>query len=190
MARSQQAEAANLTPPIAPGQPPQTANVGQPPPQTQPSPTGQPGAAPTGNVQVAGAKKPAPPERPTIAPDVSPTLSGVVDSDAVHNLPLADRDFTTLALLVPGTYPLEQGSALEGASLVVNGIRGNMNNSCSTGQITTTTLQPVASVSDCRGDARIPRADQHLNCRIRTHCWWPDQRSEPERLKSLSWGTL
>jgi hypothetical protein len=125
----QQAEATNPPPPIAPEQPSQTGNVGQPPPQTQPSPTGQPGAAPTSNpVQVAGVKKPVPSERPTIAPDMSPTMSGVIDSNAVHNLPLADRDFITLALLVPGTYPLEQGSALEGASLVVNGIRGNMNN--------------------------------------------------------------
>ena len=130
MTRPEPPVAANLPlPPGAPGQPSQTGNVGQPAPQTQLSPTGQPGVAPTSHsAQVAGSKAPAPPERPTIAPDVSPTMSGVVDSNAVHNLPLADRDFTTLALLVPGTYPVEQGSALEGASLVVNGIRGNMNN--------------------------------------------------------------
>src|SRR5258708_16574291 len=37
--------------------------------------------------------------------------------------------YTTLfRSLVPGTYPVEQGSPLQGASLVVNGSRANMNN--------------------------------------------------------------
>jgi hypothetical protein len=66
--------------------------------------------------------------RPGLPPDMSTTVSGVIDSDAVHTLPLADRDFIGLALLAPGTYPVEQGSALAGASLVVNGVRANMNN--------------------------------------------------------------
>jgi len=66
--------------------------------------------------------------RPGLLPDMSATVSGVIDSDAVHTLPLADRDFIGLALLAPGTYPVEQGSALAGASLVVNGVRANMNN--------------------------------------------------------------
>jgi hypothetical protein len=60
--------------------------------------------------------------------DFSPMMSGVIDSYSVHTLPLADRDFLDLALLVPGTYPVEQGSPLAGASLVVNGVRANMNN--------------------------------------------------------------
>ena len=93
------------------------AEVAKPTPQT------------TAEAQVAAKKLPPPnAERPTVSPDFSPILSGVVDSDYVHTLPLADRDFITLALLVPGTYPLPQGSSLQGASLVVNGVRGNMNN--------------------------------------------------------------
>jgi len=66
---------------------------------------------------------------PSVSLDLlSTTQSGVVDSRWVHNLPLVNRDFIDLALLVPGTYPVEQGSELEGASLVVNGARANMNN--------------------------------------------------------------
>ncbi len=59
---------------------------------------------------------------------LSTTLGGVVDGRTVRTLPLAGRDFIDLALLTPGTYPVEQGSVLEGASLVVNGARPNMNN--------------------------------------------------------------
>jgi hypothetical protein len=59
---------------------------------------------------------------------VSNTVGGVIGSRAVRTLPLANRDFLDLALLTPGTYPVEQGSALEGASLVINGVRADMNN--------------------------------------------------------------
>lgn len=97
------------------GQKPPEVTTAQAPPPAPPPP--QPGPV-----------QPPPPPRPTISPDESPILSGVVDSNAAHNLPLANRDFTALALLVPGTYPLEQGSPVQGASLVVNGVRGNMNN--------------------------------------------------------------
>jgi hypothetical protein len=55
-------------------------------------------------------------------------MGGVIDTRAIRTLPLANRDFFDLALLVSGTYPTEQGSPLEGASLVVNGVRANMNN--------------------------------------------------------------
>ena len=69
------------------------------------------------------------PQAPSVSLDLlSTTVSGVVDTRAVHALPLVGRDFIDLALLVPGTYPVEQGSVLEGASLVVNGVRANMNN--------------------------------------------------------------
>ena len=72
-------------------------------------------------------------ERAAQAPSVSlelvnTTLGGVIDSRAVRTLPLVGRDFLDLALLVPGTYPVEQGSVLNGASMVVNGTRANMNN--------------------------------------------------------------
>ncbi len=59
---------------------------------------------------------------------LSTTESGVIESRWVHTLPLVNRDFIDLALLVPGTYPVEQGSVLQGASLVVNGARADMNN--------------------------------------------------------------
>jgi hypothetical protein len=66
---------------------------------------------------------------PTLQLDLANTMmGGVIDSQLVCNLPLANRDFFELALLVPGTYPVEQGSPLEGASLVANGVRANMNN--------------------------------------------------------------
>jgi hypothetical protein len=66
---------------------------------------------------------------PTLPLDISNTMmGGVIDSRLVRTLPLANRDFFELALLVPGTYPVEQGSPLEGASLIANGIRANMNN--------------------------------------------------------------
>jgi hypothetical protein len=69
------------------------------------------------------------PAAPGLAPDlVSTTLGGVVDGRTLRGLPLRNRDFLDLALLIPGTYPVEQGSSLEGASLVVNGIRADMNN--------------------------------------------------------------
>jgi hypothetical protein len=59
---------------------------------------------------------------------LSTTQSGVIDTVRVQTLPLVNRDFIDLALLVPGTYPVEQGSILQGASLVVNGARADMNN--------------------------------------------------------------
>ena len=66
----------------------------------------------------------APAAAPVALEMVSTTLGGVVDSRALRTLPLVGRDFIDLALLIPGTYPVEQGSALEGASLVTNGVRG------------------------------------------------------------------
>ena len=102
-----------LQPVAQPSQP-----VPQPPPEAQP---GQPVPQ-------------APPVTATrtVAPTVSLNLlstteSGVIDSQSVHILPLVNRDFIDLALLVPGTYPVEQGSDLQGASLVVNGARANLN---------------------------------------------------------------
>ncbi|MGH9713117.1 MAG: carboxypeptidase regulatory-like domain-containing protein [Candidatus Acidiferrales bacterium] len=82
----------------------------------------------------APAQVPAPaPKQSSKAPSVSldllsTTQSGVEDTRSVHTLPLLNRDFIDLALLVPGTYPVEQGSVLQGASLVVNGARADMNN--------------------------------------------------------------
>lgn len=70
----------------------------------------------------------APKAAPVTLDLVSTTLGGVADSRTVRTLPLVGRDFLDLTLLIPGTYPVEQGSALEGASLVINGVRANMNN--------------------------------------------------------------
>ena len=71
--------------------------------------------------------------RTAMAPVISLNLLGttqsvVIESRWVHTLPLVNRDFIDLALLVPGTYPVEQGSVLQGASFVVNGARADMNN--------------------------------------------------------------
>jgi hypothetical protein len=108
--------------------------VAAPPPPPPVEPGKPPVAPPTPLVPPPVAvKPPAPTARPTRAPSVSldlvsTTAGGVIDSRTVRTLPLAGRDFLDLALLVPGTYPVEQGSALEGASMVVNGVRANMNN--------------------------------------------------------------
>src|SRR3972149_2964517 len=67
-------------------------------------------------------------ERTVSAELVSNTLGGVIDSRPLRTLPLPNRDFLDLALLIPGAYPVEQGSVLEGASLVVDGTRAAMNN--------------------------------------------------------------
>ncbi len=125
----------------APAAPPGTQPVAPPatqpaaPPPEQPAaPTPTAPAAPTvAAVPTPPAAAPAPARRvsraPTVSMDyVSSTLGGVVDSNTVHTLPLAGRDFLDLALLVMGTYPVEQGSTLAGASIVVNGTRANMNN--------------------------------------------------------------
>jgi hypothetical protein len=90
----------------------------------------EPMAAPSSQ---AAAPPPSPPARsnvpfPVVSLDLlSTTQSGVIDTVQVHTLPLVNRDFIDLALLVPGTYPVEQGSILQGASLVVNGARADMN---------------------------------------------------------------
>jgi len=109
--------------PVATPSPPAPPEAGKPP-APPPTPPIQPPVA---------VKPPAPTVRPAAAPSVSldlvsTTAGGVIDSRTVRTLPLAGRDFLDLALLVPGTYPVEQGSVLEGASLVVNGVRANMNN--------------------------------------------------------------
>ncbi|MBZ5560871.1 MAG: TonB-dependent receptor [Acidobacteriia bacterium] len=115
------------TQPVAPPTTPPVA-----PPAEQPAaPAPIAPAAPA--VAAATPPAPAPVHRvahaPTVSMDfVTSTVGGVVDSTAVHTLPLAGRDFLDLALLVMGTYPVEQGSTLAGASIVVNGTRANMNN--------------------------------------------------------------
>lgn len=72
------------------------------------------------------------PQRPLCqqaCPDtVNTTMYGVIHGQTILTVPLVNRDFIDLTLLAPGTYPVEQGSNLEGASLVVNGARANMNN--------------------------------------------------------------
>ena len=55
----------------------------------------------------------APAAAPVALEMVSTTLGGVVDSRALRTLPLVGRDFIDLALLIPGTYPVQQGSALD-----------------------------------------------------------------------------
>ncbi len=122
-----QPSAPSTTQPTAP---PTAPPVG--PPAEQPAAPAAP-APPAPAVAVATPPAPAQVRRviqaPTVSLDmVSSTLGGVVDSNAVHTLPLAGRDFLDLALLVMGTYPVEQGSTLAGASIVVNGTRANMNN--------------------------------------------------------------
>jgi hypothetical protein len=124
-------------PPPPPPPPPEAAPTpvaarptGAAPTPAQPTPT--PPAKPA-VAAVTPPPAPARPARPVRAPSVSldlvsTTLGGVVDSRSVRTLPLAGRDFLDLTLLIPGTYPVEQGSALEGASIVVNGTRANMNN--------------------------------------------------------------
>ena len=107
--------------PAKPGQPAAVQPAQPPRPVTLPAQVTPPPAAPPAAAKTVKA--------PTVSLDlVSTTLGGVIDSRTVRTLPLAGRDFIDLALLVPGTYPVEQGSALEGASLVVNGVRANMNN--------------------------------------------------------------
>jgi hypothetical protein len=91
--------------------------------QTAPQAAPQPSAPPP-----SAASKPSPKAPPVALDLLSTTESGVIDTRLVHSLPLVNRDFIDLALLVPGTYPVEQGSVLQGASLVVNGARADMNN--------------------------------------------------------------
>lgn len=129
---SEQAEAPPALAPPTPQPAPPTPAASQP---AQPQPAAPPPPAPPAAVKLPPKVQPVVQGKveaavaPTVAPDlISNTVGGVIDSRTVRTLPLADRDFLDLALLAPGTYPVEQGSILEGASLVVNGIRANMNN--------------------------------------------------------------
>jgi hypothetical protein len=104
-------------------------------PTAQPTAPAAPAAAPTPPQPTVTAKVMAPPrgaratQTPTVSLDLGNTMmGGVIDSRMTRTLPLENRDFFALALLVTGTYPVQQGSPLEGASLVVNGVRANMNN--------------------------------------------------------------
>jgi hypothetical protein len=105
-------------------------------PAAQPTAPAAPAAAPPSTPQpTVTAKVLAPPsgaratQTPTVSLDLANTMmGGVIDSRLTRTLPLENRDFFELALLVPGAYPVQQGSPLEGASLVVNGVRANMNN--------------------------------------------------------------
>jgi hypothetical protein len=101
-----------------------------PPTATQaPVPPTQPEAVTVAPTLTLKATTPQPSEASTVPVElISNTLGGVVDGRAVRTLPLVGRDFIDLALLLPGTYPVEQGSILEGASLVVNGARPTANN--------------------------------------------------------------
>ncbi len=122
-----------LTPLQAPAAQPAAQPVapqpaGPPPSQPQPTAPAQPAAVKSAAAQPPKAAPATAPEGPTVRTDlISNMLGGVIDSRALRALPLADRDFLDLALLAPGTYPVEQGSVLAGASLVVNGIRADMN---------------------------------------------------------------
>ncbi len=130
---------ARLKPVPAPAPPPPKREEVQPP-QPTPTPPPTPGPTPTPTPTPPPAPGPTPRPPAPVTPQtlkraesvsvetVNNTLGGVIDSRALRTLPLADRDFLDLALLTPGTYPVEQGSPLEGASLVVNGVRANMNN--------------------------------------------------------------
>jgi len=106
--------------------PPFLLQSAAPAPLQAPVPTPSPTSVPT----PAPSQAPAPARKaPSVTLDLlSSTESGVIDSQLVHTLPLVNRDFIDLALLVPGTFPVEQGSALQGASLAVNGARADMNN--------------------------------------------------------------
>jgi len=111
------------TPPTPPTPTPTPTPTTTPTPPTPPPVTAEQVAA-----EAARAPHRAAPS-PTVSLDVVNTMmGGVIDTRVIRTLPLANRDFFQLALLVPGTYPTEQGSPLEGASLVVNGVRANMNN--------------------------------------------------------------
>ena len=125
------ARAAAQPQPVAPA-PAKTGQPAQPKPVAAQPSQPPPGTAPATRAATAPVPPPAATraaKAPTVALELmSTTLGGVIDSRTVRTLPLAGRDFIDLALLVPGTYPVEQGSALEGASLVVNGVRANMNN--------------------------------------------------------------
>jgi len=104
---------------------PRPREVAKAPAPPSPQPAAPPAAAPR---PVAGPVITVS-EAPQVPLEVlNTTLGGVIDSQAVRTLPLVGRDFIDLTLLVPGTYPVEQGSVLEGASMVVNGTRANMNN--------------------------------------------------------------
>jgi Carboxypeptidase regulatory-like domain/TonB dependent receptor len=110
-------------PAAAPAATPPVAAPAATPPVAAPSAT-PPAAAPSATTLVTQKITP-----PSVSLDLlSSTMGGVIDSREVHTLPLVNRDFIDLALLVPGTYPVEQGSVLLGASLVVNGARADMNN--------------------------------------------------------------
>lgn len=96
------------------------------PPVSSQTPSQAPTQAPTAAAAPARQKSE---KAPSVSLDLlSTTQSGVIESRWVHTLPLVNRDFIDLALLVPGTYPVEQGSVLQGASLAVNGARADMNN--------------------------------------------------------------
>jgi hypothetical protein len=118
--------------PAAPTPEAPTPEAPTPTAPTPAAPTPAP-AAPTPPVAAKVPMAPPPGARtsqgPTISLDLANTImGGVIDTRLVRTLPLANRDFFELALLVPGTYPVEQGSPLEGASLLANGVRANMNN--------------------------------------------------------------
>jgi carboxypeptidase family protein len=112
-----------LLQPSASAPAPSAAAPAATPPAEAPAAT-PPAAAPSAATLVTQKVTP-----PSVSLDLlSTTMGGVIDSREVHTLPLVNRDFIDLALLVPGTYPVEQGSVLQGASLVVNGARADMNN--------------------------------------------------------------
>ena len=112
-------------PPAAPVTPTPTPTA--PPAAPKPPPTPPPAVTATVTPGIpAGAHVE---HGPTVPLDLANTMmGGVIDTKLIRTLPLAYRDFFELALLVPGTFPVEQSSPLAGASLVANGVRANMNN--------------------------------------------------------------
>lgn len=122
-------EEAKVTPPPPPAEKPGAPKKGTETAKVTPPPPPGPAPMPPEKLRVPTVAVTQAKAAPSVPLDLAnPTMGGVIDGRFTRTLPLANRDFFELALLVPGTYPTEQGSPLEGASLVVNGVRANMNN--------------------------------------------------------------
>ncbi len=113
------------------------------------------------------------------------TVSSVIRSSDIADLPLAGRDAYTMLVTQPGVS--SDGATARGLGLAANGQRPSASNFMLDGLENNNYLITGPLVTGCSaGDSGVSGFDQQLLRRIRAHLGLPGQRHYPQRSESIS----